>query len=194
MIPSNLENKKKRVVIKNIEDKKGKRFSDYEEEFEYLINSGVALEAKTIFNLNFPLIETSSKNLLKLHLNDVGILTNILYKNNIRAILDNENSIKLGTVYENVVAQELIAHNHNLFYYDNKTKSEIDFLVDGYDNLCVCPIEIKSGKDYKIHSAIDTFLENESYHVKYGYVFSNQRDVLIENKIIYMPIYNMMLI
>lgn len=67
-------------------------------------------------------------------------------------------------------------------------------MVDGYDNLCVCPIEIKSGKDYKIHSTIDTFLENESYHVKYGYVFSNQRDVLIENKIIYMPIYNVMLI
>lgn len=61
MIPSNLENKKKRLVIKNIEDKKGKRYSDYEEEFEYLIHSGIALEVKAISNPSFPLIETSSK-------------------------------------------------------------------------------------------------------------------------------------
>ncbi len=194
MVPSNLENKKKRIVVKNIEDKKGKRFSDYEEEFEYLINSGITLEVKAVSNPNFPLIETSCKNLLKLYLNDVGILTNILYKNNIKAILENEKSINLGTVYESVVAQELAAHNHKLFYYDNKAKGEVDFLVDDYDNLCVCPIEIKSGKDYKIHSAIDTFLNNKNYNVKHGYVFSNQMDVEIEDKIIYMPIYYVMFI
>ena len=194
MIPSNLENKKKRIVVKNIENKKGKRFSDYEEEFEYLINSGITLEVKAISNPCFPLIESSSKNLLKLYLNDVGILTNILYKNNIKAILENEESINLGTVYESVVAQELAAHNHKLFYYDNKAKGEVDFLVDDYDNLCVCPLEIKSGKDYKIHNAIDTFLSNKNYKVKYGYVFSNQREVEIINSIIHMPIYYVMFI
>ena len=189
MIPSNLENKKKRIVVKNIENKKGKRFSDYEEEFEYLINLGITLEVKAISNPCFPLIESSSKNLLKLYLNDVVILTNILYKNNIKAILENEESINLGTVYESVVAQELAAHNHKLFYYDNKAKGEVDFLVDDYDNLCVCPLEIKSGKDYKIHNAIDTFLSNKNYKVKYGYVFSNQREVEIINSIMHMPIY-----
>ena len=194
MIPSNLENKKKRIVVKNIENKKGKRFSDYEEEFEYLINSGITLEVKAISNPCFPLIESSSKNLLKLYLNDVGILTNILYKNNIKAILENEESINLGAVYESVVAQELAAHNHKLFYYDNKAKGEVDFLVDDYDNLCVCPLEIKSGKDYKIHNAIDTFLSNKNYKVKYGYVFSNQREVEIINSIIHMPIYYVMFI
>ena len=194
MIPSNLENKKKRLIIKNIEEKKGKRYSDYEEEFEYLIHSGIALEVKAISNPNFPLIETSSKNLLKLYLNDVGILTNILYKNNINAILRNETSINLGAVYESVVAQELVAHHHKLFYYDNKSKGEVDFLIDDYDNLCACPIEIKSGKDYKIHSAIDAFVNNEDYNVKYGYVFSNSKDIEIENKIIHTPIYNVMFV
>ncbi len=192
MVPSNLENKKKRLIIKNIEDKKGKRYSDYEEEFEYLINSGITLEVKAVSNPSFPLIETSSKNLLKLYLNDVGILTNVLYKNNINAILQNENSINLGTVYESVVAQELTAHHHKLYYYDNKAKGEVDFLVDDYDNLCTCPIEIKSGKDYKIHSAINNFLNNKDYNVKYGYIFSNAREVETDNKIIYMPIYNIM--
>lgn len=194
LVPSNLENKKKRLVIKNIEDKKGKRYSNYEEEFEYLINSGITLEVKAISNPSFPLIETSSKNLLKLYLNDVGILTNILYKNNIKAILNNEKSINLGAVYESVVAQELAAHNHKLFYYDNKAKGEVDFLIDDYDNLCVCPIEIKSGKDYKVHSAIDAFIDNDNYNIKYGYVFSNSKDVEIIDKIIYMPIYYIMFI
>ncbi len=194
LVPSNLENKKKRLVIKNIEEKKGKRYSNYEEEFEYLINSGITLEVKAISNPSFPLIETSSKNLLKLYLNDVGILTNILYKNNIKAILDNEKSINLGAVYESAVAQELGAHNHKLFYYDNKAKGEVDFLIDDYDNLCVCPIEIKSGKDYKVHSAIDAFINNNNYNIKYGYVFSNSKDVEIIDKIIYMPIYYIMFI
>ena len=99
MIPSTLENKKKRIVFKDIEDKKGKRYTDYQDEFEYLISAGVALEVKAISNPVFPLIESENKNLLKLYLNDVGLLTNILYRYNIRAVLDNEKSINLGTVY-----------------------------------------------------------------------------------------------
>ncbi|GHV24236.1 hypothetical protein FACS1894176_00060 [Bacteroidia bacterium] len=151
MIPSNLENKKKRVVIKDIENKTGKRTGDYEEEFEYLIHSGIALEVRAIANPVFPLLESSNKNLLKLYLNDVGLLTNILYKNNIRAIMDNETSINLGSVYECVVASELKAHGKNLFYYDNKKRGEIDFLIDDYDTLSVVPVEVKSGKDYSVH-------------------------------------------
>ena len=54
--------------------------------------------------------------LLKLYLNDVGLLTYILYGNNIRAILDDQNSINLGSVYENAVASELIAHGFDLYY------------------------------------------------------------------------------
>ena len=62
-----------------------------------------------------------------LYLNDVGILTNILYRNNIRAVLDDVKSINLGTVYESVVASELKAHGFNLFYYDNRSKGEVDY-------------------------------------------------------------------
>ena len=103
-------------MVKDIEDKKGKTFNDYSDSFEYLISSGIALGVQAISNPTFPLIETTSKNLIKLYLNDVGILTSILYKNNIRAILDNERSVNLGSVYESVVASELIAHGHKLFF------------------------------------------------------------------------------
>lgn len=191
-IPSNLENKKKRVVIQNIEGIKGKRFSDYQDEFDYLINAGIALEVKAISTPVFPLIESSGKNLLKLYLNDVGILTNILYRNNIRAVLDDEKSINLGTVYESVVASELKAHGFNLFYYDNRNKGEVDYLIDDYDCLSVVPIEVKSGKNYTVHSALNHFVSNEDYNIKKAYVLSNSREVVQKGKITYMPIYYIM--
>ena len=192
MLPSNMENKKKRVVVKDIEGKKGKRFSDYEDEFDYLINAGVALEVRAISTPIFPLIESSGKNLLKLYLNDVGLLTNILYRNNIQAIMEDRCSVNLGSVYECVVASELKAHGHNLFYYDNKSKGEVDYLIDDYDALSVAPIEVKSGKDYTIHSALNQFVTNEDYHINCGYVLSNEREVKVVNKIVYMPIYYVM--
>ena len=186
MLPSNM------VVVKDIEGKKGKRFSDYEDEFDYLINAGVALEVRAISTPIFPLIESSGKNLLKLYLNDVGLLTNILYRNNIQAIMEDRCSVNLGSVYECVVASELKAHGHNLFYYDNKSKGEVDYLIDDYDALSVAPIEVKSGKDYTIHSALNQFVTNEDYHINCGYVLSNEREVKIVDKIIYMPIYYVM--
>ena len=192
MIPSTLENKKKRIIIKNIENIKGKTYSQYQDEFDYLINSGIALEVKAISTPVFPLIESSSKNLLKLYLNDVGILTDILYKNNIRAIMDDEKSINLGTVYESVVASELKAHGKKLFYYDNRNNGEVDFLIDDYDTLSSVPIEVKSGKDYTVHSALDKFVSNDDYNVKKAYVLSNRREIKTNGKVTYLPIYYVM--
>ena len=189
MIPSNMENKKKRVVAQSIENKKGKTFGDYEDEFEYLISAGIALNVQAISNPVFPLIESTGKNLLKLYLNDVGILTGILYGNNIRAILDDEKSINLGSVYETVVASELIAHGYKLSYYDNRSKGEVDFLIDDYSSLSAVPIEVKSGKDYAVHSALNNLVNNEDYHVKKAFVLSNERAVTAKGKITYLPIY-----
>lgn len=192
LIPSTLENKKKRIVVQDIEGIKGKRFSSYQNEFDYLISSGIALEVKALSTPVFPLIQSSNKNLLKLYLNDVGLLTNILYKHNIRAILNDEKSINLGAVYESFVASELKAHDYNLFYYDNKANGEVDFLIDDYNNLSVLPLEIKSGKDYTIHSAINKFIKNKDYNVKRGFVLSNERKIFEEDNIIYIPIYFIM--
>ena len=192
LIPSNLENKKKRVVAQTIENKKGKTFADYQDEFEYLISAGIALNVQAISTPVFPLIESSGKNLLKLYLNDVGILSGILYGNNIRAVLDDERSINLGSVYENVVASELAAHGHKLYYYDNRSKGEVDYLIDDYDSLSTIPIEVKSGKDYTVHSALSNFVKNEDYHIQKAFVVSNERIVKKDGKITYLPIYYVM--
>lgn len=192
LIPSNLENRKKRVVAKNIENRKGSTFADYEDEFEYLISAGIALPVQAISNPVFPLIESSGKNLLKLYLNDVGILTGILYGVNIRPVLDDSCSINLGSVYENVVASELAAHGYRLFYYDNRKKGEVDYLIDDYECLSAVPIEVKSGKDYTVHSALSHFVNNEDYHIPKAYVLSNAREITARGKITYLPIYDIM--
>ncbi len=192
IIPSNLENKRKRVFVNRIEEIKGKRFNDYAEEFDYLVASGIALEVKAISQPKFPMLESCKKNLLKLYLNDVGLLSGLLYGRNARAVLDDEKSINLGSVYESVVAQELYAHHHQLYYYDNKKNGEVDFLIENYDLLTVVPIEVKSGKDYKIHSALDTFVKTKDHNIKEAIVLSNEREVSIQQGITYLPIYYVM--
>ena len=190
MVPSNMENKKKRIIVKHIEETKGhKQFSDYAEEFEYLTNSGIALSVQSVSNPKFPLLESENKNLIKLYMNDVGLLTNLLYGVNINAVLNDDRSINLGSVYESVVAQELRAHGYTLHYYDNKQRGEVDFLIDDYENLTVMPIEVKSGKDYTVHSALDKFLNTEDYNVKKAVVLNNEREVREKNGVVYQPIY-----
>jgi predicted AAA+ superfamily ATPase len=192
MIPSRMENKKKRIVAKDIRGQQGDRFGRYKEEFEYLISSGISLDVHAISNPRYPLKESVQKNLLKLYLNDVGILTSQLFHHNLRPILGDERSINLGAVYENIVAQELRAHDNSLFYYDNRQKGEVDFMIDDYSKLSILPIEVKSGKDYTIHSALNNLLAVEDYHIHSGLVLSNNREVYAKDKIIYMPIYYVM--
>ena len=71
LLPSTMQNTKKRIVAKDIEGITGRRFKNYADEFDYLTNSGIALEVKAIANPVFPLLQSEDKNLLKLYMNDV---------------------------------------------------------------------------------------------------------------------------
>lgn len=192
LLPSYMGNRKKRIVMKDIEGKAGKRSSDYRDEFEYLVSSGISLAVEAVSTPTYPLLQNSGKNLLKLYLNDVGLLTAILYRNDIKPVLEDIRSINLGSVYETVVAQELRAHGFPLYYFDNKKTGEVDYLVDDVDTLSALPIEIKSGKDYTTHRALTKFLNNPDYHVRRALVFSNEETVYREKNITYMPVYNVM--
>ena len=192
LIPSNIENKVKRIQYTKIENNNDARYTNYIDEFDYLFSSGIVLNTKANSEPKFPLIQSSSKNLIKLYLNDVGLLTNILYKNNINAILNDQKGVNLGAVYETVVAEELSSHNHQLFYYDRKNVGEVDYLIDDYDSLSILPLEIKSGKDYLNFKALPKLLKEPNYRIQNGYVFSNNQEVKIDEKIIFMPIYYIM--
>lgn len=192
MLPSVMQNVKKRIVVKDIEGIKGKRYANYVDEFDYLINSGITNEVKSVSTPVYPLCQTQNKNLLKLYMNDVGLLSNLLFKYNTKPILETVRSINLGALYETVVATQLKALGHNLYYYDNRNNGEVDFLIDDYENLAVLPIEVKSGRDYMIHSAIDRFLRNPDYPVVQGVVLSNDREIKVVDKLTYYPIYFVM--
>lgn len=192
MVPSNLEKVKKRIVAKDIELKKGKRMADYQDEFEYLISSGITLEVQAISKPSYPLVENSGKNLLKLYMSDIGLLTGILYHNDVLPIMNDKCGVNLGSVYENVVAQELKAHGFKLYYYDNKKNGEVDFLIDSVDLMSVLPIEVKSGKDYYIHTALNNLSKVDEYKISNGIVFSNEEKVYNNGNVIYMPIYYVM--
>ena len=117
---------------------------------------------------------------------------NLGYRNNIKPLREDLPQINLGNVYECVAAMQLSANGHNLYYCDNKSFGEVDYLVDDYDNLSVKAIEIKSGKDYKRHNAIDKLMRmNESCE---GLVLSNSGIIEEDDRITYLPIYTLMFI
>ena len=148
-----------------------------------------------VSNPVFPLNESTSKNLVKLYYNDVGILTNLLYKNNILAILDADKGVNLGSVYETACAMELLAHGHNLFYFDSKKVGEVDFLINDYDNLSVLPIEIKSGKDQNNFRAIPKLVSKDgNYKLPFGYIFGNKNISEIKDGLVILPIYLIMFV
>ena len=127
-------------------------------------------------------------------MNDVGMLSSQLYQYNVQPILSDIAGINLGSIYESAVAQELKAHYNKVFYYDNKQKGEVDFLVDDSSTMSILPIEVKSGKDYTIHSALNNLMAVPDYHIVSSIVFSNDREIKTKGKILYLPIYYVMFI
>ncbi len=193
LLSSNMANKVKRIQFKKIEDKDDSNLEKYEDEFDYLFDSGISLPSRAVSNPVFPLTESRSKNLLKVYYNDVGILTNILYRNNIDAVLNKDKGINLGSVYETAAAMELIAHGHELYYFDSKKVGEVDFLINDYNNLRVLPVEIKSGNDQTNFRAIPKLVDpNGNYNIPLGFVFGNKNVVKKENNLVTLPIYLIM--
>lgn len=162
------------------------KLSRYKNSFIWLKDAGVALPVFCISEPMLPLLISKSTNLFKLFLADVGLLT-AMYANGIqKKMLMNELNINYGAIYENVVAQELKCHGFNLFYYNNNRSGELDFIIEYED--CVLPIEIKSGKDYERHAALNNCMKNPRYNIHEAFVFCNG-NVNKKDNIIYYPIY-----
>lgn len=192
-LPSYMENKVKRIQFNKIEGAPKASMGRYQDEFDYLISSGCVLDAKAVSNPAFPLCQSTSKNLIKLYYNDVGLLTNILYKNNIDALLNKDRGVNLGSVYETVCAMELSAHGHELYYFDSKKVGEVDFLLNDYENTSILPIEIKSGNDQNNFRAIPKLVK-EPYNLRQGYIFGNENIIEEKSNLITFPIYMIMFV
>ena len=192
-LPSYMENKVKRIQFNKIEGASKASMGRYQDEFDYLISSGCVLDAKAVSNPVFPLCQSTSKNLIKLYYNDVGLLTNILYKNNIDALLNKDRGVNLGSVYETVCAMELSAHGHELYYFNSKKVGEVNFLLNDYENTSILPIEIKSGNDQNNFRAIPKLVK-EPYNLRQGYIFGNENIIEEKSNLITFPIYMIMFV
>ncbi len=190
LIPSELNSKNKRFIVKRLNEKA--RMEKYKDEFLWLKDAGVALPVYNVEEPKSPLKLASLRNLFKLFSNDVGLLA-CQYADGIQLkILNGDTGINYGSIYENVVAQELLAHGFDeLYYYNSKKTGEIDFVVEL--NGEVLPIEVKSGKDYARHRALNNVIDCPDYNIKEAVVLCND-NISEVNKVIYAPIYMTMFI
>lgn len=190
LIPSELNEKNKRFILKSLNEKA--RFSKYEDRFLWLRDAGVAIPAYNVEEPMAPLLLNKQRNLFKLFLNDVGLLAAMFGENIQQRLLGNNPNINFGSIYENLVAQELQAHgfggygSHSLYYFNSKRQGELDFLVEHDSN--VVPIEVKSGKDYERHNALTNVMNSEEYQLGRALVFCMD-NTHVRDKITYLPIY-----
>lgn len=184
LIPSELNNKNKRFIMKDLNE--NFRFSRYENSFIWLKEAGVALPVYCVQELEIPLLLSKSTNLFKLFLSDVGLLASMYVDGLQLKILNREKDINFGAIYENAAAQELKAHGFELYYFNSKKQGELDFVIEYKGN--VLPLEIKSGKAYTRHNALDNVLKDERYAIPQALVFCNE-NISTVDKIVYLPIY-----
>ena len=187
LIPAELNEKNKRFKLADL--KANLRFERVSDSFTWLWKAGVALATFNTSEPTAPLLLNEKSSLFKLFLSDVGLLTSLYGKSCKLKIVSKEKDINKGSVYENVIAQELCAHHYPLYYYSNKKKGELDFIIEHAGE--VLPIEVKSGKDYEKHSALDNILRIPEYGIKNAYVFSND-NVKTRGQVSYFPIYMVM--
>lgn len=188
-MPSELNSKNKRFRLNVLG--KGMNFDRVVNDFLWLKDAGAALPVYNVSEPKLPLKINENRGLFKLFFSDVGLLTS-LYSTEVKVqILNKASAINNGGLFENVVAQELVSKGISVYYFNSKKQGEIDLLIELEGK--VCPIEVKSGKDYKRHSALENILSNADYEIENAYIFSNGNVEKVKKRV-YLPIYMMMFI
>ena len=187
LIPPELNAKNKRFILKRLNEHA--KFDRIENSFLWLTNAGVALPVYNVEEPKMPLLLARSRNLFKLFQSDIGLLA-CQYAEGIQMrIIKGDKDINFGSIYENAVAQELVAHDIAPYYYNNKKQGELDFVIelDGK----VLPIEVKSGKDYETHRALSNIMDCDEYDLPQAVVFNNDNLRTVDN-VSYAPVYMVM--
>ena len=184
-IPAELNEKNKRFFASSVQP--GVTFENLGDEFLWLKGAGVALPTVTVTEPKIPLKLSEKPSLFKLFANDVGLLA-AQYMDGIQLkILNGEEDINFGSVYENAVAQELSAHGFGeLTYYASNRHGEVDFVLEKDGGVLL--VEVKSGKHYKRHRALKRLLSDPEYEIGESIVF-NDEALKNEGEIRYAPIY-----
>ena len=186
-IAPELNKKNKRFYVNSV--KPGERTERLEDEFVWLKEAGVAIPSYVVDEPAVPLVLSQRSNLFKLFMNDVGLLAASYMVGIQLRILNSELDINFGSVYENAVAQELVAHGFLPSYYSSREHGEIDFVLETGGK--ILPIEVKSGKHYKRHRALNKLMECDEYGIESAIVFDDDAMDVV-GKVFYAPIYMVM--
>ena len=184
LIAPQLNSQNKRLIIKDI--KSGVKFDRYENSFLWLKDAGFALPVYNVETPKIPLKLSKSRSIFKLFMSDVGLLASEYSQGIQLKIISGDDKLNYGAIFENYIAQELTACEHDLYYYNNKKRGELDFLIE-YDGE-VLPIEVKSGKDYKVHRALSNIMDCGEFNLNRALIFNNS-NLKVEGKLTYAPIY-----
>lgn len=194
-IPSQLALKRKRFSIKEATQKQ--KTSKDEERFFDLVDSKIVLPCYNVTQPDIALELTKDFDYFKLYFSDIGLFTTMLFdsgkgiEDNIYSkLLSDKLESDLGYLYENVVAQMIVASGRNLYYHtwrdkDKTHSNEVDFLITNKNK--IIPIEVKSSS-IKNHKSIDLFVEKYSQIVGRRFLFS-QKDISHDGMLELMPIY-----
>ena len=159
-IPSQLDAKNRRFILTAV-DPNGRQLR-YADSFNWLADAGVALPCCNVAEPQPPLRLNEKHNLFKLYMGDTGLLCAACMENIQFALLNGELGINMGSVLENMMAQQLKANGFSLNYYDSKKTGELDFVVQNGTQIDL--LEIKSGSDYHSHPALDKVRKVEGWH------------------------------
>ena len=167
---------------------KNLRFANLETAFDWLEAAGVAIATPKVSEPVFPLAAAQDTNSLKLYSNDVGLLTSQLAGNVDIDLLNRRSTINFGSVFENAVAQELRARKLVPRYYNTKGVGEVDFVLESsMGNIALC--EVKSGKDYQRHRALNNLLDTKNYRFAETIVLYDG-NVRASGKVACLPVYS----
>ncbi|MBQ9955434.1 MAG: ATP-binding protein [Eggerthellaceae bacterium] len=184
-IPSQLSTQGKRFTFSSVRPRG--TFDDFARDFLWLVNAGVALEVRNVSEPRHPLRLSENRKLFKLFMNDVGLLSAACGMEVAKSIVSDRLGVNYGAVYENAVAQELHAQGRGLYYFRSKAAGEVDFVLEAGGGR-VLPVEVKSGKDYKRHSALDNVMRTPNYAIDSAVVL-HDGNVERDGKVAYLPVY-----
>ena len=188
-IPAQLNDKNRRFLVNSLAP--SARMTRYEDSFQWLSDAGVALPCYNVTEPQTPLKLNEKHSLFKLFMNDVGLLCAACMENVQYDLLNGDLNVNLGSILENIVAQQLKANGYDLYYFDAKKYGEVDFVVSGGVHTRL--IEVKSGNDYKKHNALDRIRSVSEWAFRDSIVLC-KGNLEVEKDIVYLPWYMMIFV
>lgn len=195
-IPSQLSKIEKKYKISDVE--KGARFREYEDAFMWLAEAMVVNNCYNATEPTVGLAMSQEHSTRKCYMGDTGLLVTHCFMDDTfidnelyRDILLDRLHVNEGMLMENIVAQELRANGHKLYFYSRSDTDvranhmEIDFLIRKKRK--ICPVEVKSGA-YRAHSSLDKFKTKFKGRIGQPYILYT-KDLMIKEDVIHLPVY-----